>query len=971
MFVSLIMLSLIPVSMVQANEQSESEVDEQLEEQRYHLKLNEWQNQGLDSIAHYEQSIPPSAFINIDDEELLPSSQSNGYEDSVFYWRNQDSLTVEVEVDKEGLYEIGFDYLPQGDSIIPIEGAIQVNGEYPYSESRRIVFPSYWKNETEDFKTDRSGNEIIPRQVRLKEWQHLKAEDSQYLYKRPLQFHLNEGKNTITLNNLRGEMLVGNVYITSVKQVQTYEEYLNSFSEAEQQEGLIKYQAEHPSEKNNSYIRPMATEDPAVTPYDLDRLYLNTLGGDSWNTAGQTVSWEVEVEKTGFYRLSFKALQDKASNAPVYRTLLINDEVPFEEVEQYQFKHSKKWYNETFSNNEGDPYWFYLEEGKNKISLKADTSPHARVIFTIDDVMQEIDELSLSIRKLTGNQQGTRDWDIEEYIPGIDEQLLEWANLLEEEMAYLMSLNNGVESTEISSMKIAIDKLKKLAAEPDEIPSRLTELSTGSNSAAQFLGNIRTQLTNQPLLLDQFYVHGDVRLPDAEADLWTKTKDSTLSFFKSFTEENLATSDVSEDTLEVWVNRPRQYVELLQNMTDQNFTPETGIKVKYSLMPDESKLVLASAANTQPDLAIGISNWVPYELAIRGAAVDLRQFDDFEEVGQQFSPGAFLPLIVEDNVYALPETQDFFVQFYRKDIMEELNLPIPNTWDEVTEILPELQRYGLNYYTPLAEESAFKAFQTTSPFIYQFGGKIYQEDGLGAAIDEDKALEGIQFMSDLSTIYSMPLQVPRFYNHFRYSTLPIGVAPFGTYVELTTAAPEISGWWDITPQPGIEQEDGTVERWAAGSGQASMIFDGNEKEEEAWELLKWWMSTETQTEYAVTMQTLFGPEYMWNTANLEAFEELPLPEEHKDVILEQWEYLREVPKTPYSYMVEREISNAWNRAVFDGENVRASVDDSVILINREMRRKLEEFGYMENGEVIKPYPIPTIEKVEGWLEVNE
>ncbi|MFG6150147.1 extracellular solute-binding protein [Halobacillus sp. B23F22_1] len=968
---SLIILFLIPQPAAQANGDDEIDVDEQIEEQSYHLELNEWKEQGLDSPAEFEQAVPPSSFTESNDGELLSSSDSQGYGDRVFYWRNQESLTVEVEVKEEGLYEIGFDYLPQGDLIMPIEGAIQVNGEYPFAESRQIEFPSKWKNESENFEKDRSGNEIIPEQEPIEEWAYVKAEDSTYMYKRPLQFHLEEGKNTITLQNLRGEMLVGDVHVTSPAQIPEYESYVDNYPDAEQQDELKTFEAEHPSEKNSSYIRPSATEDPSVHPYDRKNLLLNTLGGDSWSEPGQTVSWEVEAEEAGFYQLTFKTMQDNESESPVYRKVLINDHVPFEEVEQYQFGFSKEWVNETISSDEGEPYLFYLKEGANKVSLKADPSPHANVLFTIDEVMQEIDELSLSIRKLVGNQQASRDWDIEEYIPGIDEQVLAWSDKLNEEVKYLLDLNNGAESTEIASLKIAIDKLKNLAAKPDEIPNRLTQLSTGSNSAAQLLGDISMDLSAQPLSLDRFYVHGESDLPDAEAGFFTKTKDSVANFFQSFTQDNLATADVEDDTIEVWVNRPRQYVELLQNMTDQNFTPETGIKVKYSLMPDEQKLVLASAADTQPDLALGISNWVPYELAIRGSAVDLREFDDFSEVGQQFSPGAFLPLVIEDGVYALPETQDFFVQFYRKDIIEELDIPVPDTWDEVTGILPELQRYGMNYYTPLAEESAFKPFQTTSPFIYQFGGSLYEEDGIGTTIDEERALEGIQFMADLSTIYSMPLQVPRFYNHFRYSTLPIGVAPFSTYVELTTAAPEISGWWDITPQPGVEQEDGTVERWAPGSGQASMIFDKSGKKDDSWELLKWWMSSETQTEFAVTLQTLFGPEYMWNTANLESFEQLPLPEEHKEVVLEQWEYMKEVPKTPYSYMVEREISNVWNKVVFDGENARASVDDSVILINREMRRKLEEFDYMDNGEVVKPYEIPTIEKVEGWMESNE
>ncbi|MEQ6377853.1 extracellular solute-binding protein [Bacillaceae bacterium S4-13-56] len=965
---SIFVLLLIPHTIVFAQENSSAE---QVIEQRYHLILNEWLKKDLDSIAPFERAIPPSSFTNIDETDLQSVSESHGYGDRVFYWRNQESLTIEVEVNKAGVYEIGFDYLPQGNLIIPIEGAIQVNSQYPFSESRRVLFPAQWKSEQEDFEVDPLGNDILPEQVTIDKWLHLKVEDSGYLYKRPFKFYLEKGTNTISLKNLRGEMLVGNVYITSPTEIPSYEAYQISYPDAKQQGELQIYEAEHPLEKNSSYIRPVATDDPSVEPYDVDKVQLNTFGGESWYDPGQTVSWKVDVEKEGFYQLSFKVLQDRTSVAPVYRTVMINDKIPFLEMEQYQFPYNKNWYNETLSNDDGEAYLFYLEKGENKISLKADPSPNGRVIFAIKDVMKEIDELSLQIRKLTGSQSAERDWKINEYIPGIDQQLLDWADTLQQETDYLLSLNNGEDTLEIVSLQMAIEKLKNLAAEPDEIPERLTELSTGSSSAAQLLGDVSTDLNAQPLLIDRFYVHGDnVSLPEPEAGFFTKSKNAIVSFFKSFSQDNLAISDVDDDTVEVWVNRPRQYVELLQNMTDQIFTPQTGIKVKYSLMPNEQKLVLASAADTQPDLAFGISNWVPYELAIRGAAVDLRQFDDFNEIGKQFSPGAFLPMIVEDGVYALPETQDFFVQYYRKDILNELNIPIPNTWDEVTQILPELQRYGLNYYIPLAQESAFKSFQTTAPFIYQFGGDLYKDNGFGTTIDEEAALAGIQFMADLNTIYSMPLQVPKFYNDFRYSTLPIGVAPFATYVELTTAAPEISGWWDITPMPGKEQEDGTIARWAPGSGQASMIFDGD-KTDKAWEVLKWWMSTETQTDFARSLQMLFGPEYMWNTANLEAFKQLPLPDEHKKVIIEQWKYLYEVPKTPYSYLVEREISNVWNRAVFNGENVRSAVDDSVILIDREMRRKLTEFGYVKNGEMVKPYPIPTIEKVKGWLEGNE
>ncbi len=964
---SLLLLLLMPHTTIHAEtgdliEQS----TEQLIEPHYRLVLNEWENNNLGSTALFERAISPISFENIDELQLVQAAKSYGYNNSVVYWDNEQTVSFEVEVNQSGLYEIGFDYYPLGDLIMPIEGAIKVNGEFPYFESRRIVFPVDWENEVNKFELDRYNNEIVPNQKPIERWYQMKATDAKHFHARPLKFYLEAGKNTISLSNLKGEMLVGNAYITSLKQVPTYQEYIGE-SNQDVVSTLYTIEAEHPLKKNSSYIRPFAVNSISVYPYDTKRSLLNSFGGESWSVSGDTVTWEINAEEEGYYHLSFKAFQNKQTGAPVFRTLLVNGTIPFQEVEQYRFDNSKKWYNETFSDESGEPYKFYLNKGTNTLTLKADASPFGRVIFTVEDIMKGIEQLSLSIRKLTGNQlDQNRDWNISEYIPGIEESLLEWADLLEQERTYLNEISGGKESTESVSLRISVDKLKALANKPDEIPFRLSELSEGSNSAAQLLGNLMIDLQKQPLLLDRIYVHGEEELPKANASFFARAKDSIVNFYYSFTQDNMAVSNVEEGTVEVWVNRPRQFVDLLQHMLDQKFTPETGIKVKLSLMPSENKLILASAANSQPDLALGISNWLPYELAIRGAAVDLRQFDEFATVGQQFSPGAFLPLIVEDSVYALPETQDFFVQFYRKDILDSLNIPVPDTWDDVVSILPELQRYGLNYYTPIAGAVAFKPFQTTAPYIYQFGGDLYKEDGIGTLIDSEEALRGIQFMTELNTIYSTPLQVPNFYNHFRYSTLPIGIGTFSEYVQLTAAAPEISGWWDISLHPGVKQEDGSVARWATGSAQASMIFEGDLKEE-AWEVLKWWMSTETQVEYARSLQTLYGPEYMWNTANLHAFNRLPWPDEFKATILEQWEHLREVPKTPYSYMVEREISNVWNKVVFDGENIRSAVDDSVITIDREMRRKLEEFGYMENGKVVKPYTIPTIEKVERWL----
>jgi hypothetical protein len=67
-------------------------------------------------------------------------------------------------------------------------------------------------------------------------------------------------------------------------------------------------------------------------------------------------------------------------------------------------------------------------------------------------------------------------------------------------------------------------------------------------------------------------------------------------------------------------------------------------------------------------------------------------------------------------------------------------------------------------------------------------------------------------------------------------------------------------------------------------------------------------------------------------------------------------------------MQERELSNIWNKIVFDGVNPRVAIDSSIIIINREITRKMEEFGYLKDGVRVKEFEIPSIDTVRRWME---
>ena len=419
----------------------------------------------------------------------------------------------------------------------------------------------------------------------------------------------------------------------------------------------------------------------------------------------------------------------------------------------------------------------------------------------------------------------------------------------------------------------------------------------------------------------------------------------------------------------MWVNRSRQYLEIMQKMIDEDFTAQTGIQVDLALMPDQNKLILANASGDAPDIATGINYAVPFELGIRGAVKDLTELSDFVEVANRFEEGLLVPATIGDGIYALPETMNFWVLYVRTDIFDKLGLEAPDTLQDVKNLLPSLQMRGMNFYYPTAGMLAMRNFHGTTPLILQNGGSLYTQFAGDSNLTSEESVAGFRELTELFTIYNLPKDIPNFYQHFRNGSMPIGIADYSVYNLLLNAAPEIANSWEIYMVPGTVDEEGNVLRYSAGGAESTVMFTSDpDREEKAWEFMKWWSSAEVQAAFGQTVQITYGSSFLWNTANREAFAMLPWKTRDKETILAQAEWINESPRLPGSYMVEREISNAYNSVVVDGKNLRRTLDNAVKRINRETERKLEEFGYNDaNGNVITPYEVPTLERVREIL----
>ncbi len=880
------------------------------------------------------------------------------------------TLTLPFTLAQAALAQLRILYqIEKGTLLSPIL-SVSLNGKTPFVEALSIDVALNWLSDTSHFPLDSYQDESLPAQTVDSNNRLLDFYDNLHSSALPLKFAFEAGDNTITLTNVSStKMTIKKMWLVPVIDQPDYATYSKGLSAGTQDPIVID--AIRYASKNSSFIRLSSYGSPSVSPYSVKTKLLNIIDGVAWNKPGQSVTYKINVKTAGAYALSVHYLNDK-TDYQVFRSILIDGTIPFKEAQSYAFDYtgSGSWNVETLQSDTKTPYLFNLSAGDHTITFMAESEPINPSLTTIRNLIAHINAFALDIRKITGRDiDRERTWKLTTFLPETQKNLESYKILISSLITQLAQYApNGISSSALSYLLKAVVKLDKMLEKPDELPLYLDDLYSATGSVTEMLGNTLTSLNGQALSLDGFAFYNGKQPIAKNASLWEEASSSVLSFVNSFTSKKyIAKKDPK--VLNVWVNRSILYVDTMQKLVDQTFTPESGIKVKISVMPDVNKLILANATNQAPDVALGLPSYMPYDFAIRGAAYQLSSFPDFWKTVGQMPAGSMVPYVLNEQVYAIPETLDFHALIYRKDVFENINLTVPDTWQDVIDMLPELQRYGMNFYHLTAGGTALKWYYQTSPFIYQFGGDLYAKDGYSSDIDSAKTVAGLKFMTDLFIKYAIPEQVASFYNGFRFGSLPVGITDFSTYLQIKNAASELTGLWALAPYPGIKNDQGDVVRWDIVNGTAGIIFKSTQYAQQSWDFMKWWTSTDTQTSFAYSLQSTYGPEYVWLSSNLEAVKNAPIEAADKQVILQQFKWINDVPRLPGGYMLERSLSDIWNTTVLEGTPIRVAIDMQKITVDREIKRKMIEFGYLNaDGSIAKPYVIRGVDWIQAQID---
>lgn len=884
--------------------------------------------------------------------------------DGILWTQEEGSVTYEFDVTEAGLYNIQLTYYPDTSGTQTILRNVYVNGELPFDDCEDITINRLWADDNKDWLMNTSGNQAAPTQVQMEGpgVAYIDSADCDTLGN--YVFYLKKGINTVTLESTQAKLGISEIALVPASKLLSYEEYLAKCKNEKNAEvisannvknGAVIIQAEDAAVKSSSSLSPNNDRTSVKTqPYHSTYIIYNTIGGENWASAGQSITWTADVEEAGLYKIGIRFKQSMNRGFYSARYLTVNGQLPFREAGQIEFDYDPDWQT-AFAGSDEEDYYFYLNKGTNTITMNATLGDLAEAVDLASASVENLNNLYRELTAVTGSDPDKyRDYQITSYVPNM-------VDVLEVEYTRLNAVVDMFGETMSSANKTSsvvdmMNSMIKLIKKPDDVAEYLGDFNTKLSALGEWINSIN----NLPLELDYLMVTGDgYNLPKAEGGFFANLAHNWNAFIGSFSNDFKVHAEGSDNTqknqLDVWVaTDTRKQYDIIQKMVNSYFL-DSNYEINLSMVGGDTVLP-ATVAGEGPDVVLQSSYSQPTNFAYRSAAYDLTQFDDFEEIFKRFPADTRNFLEYEGGVYGLPDQLSFPVMIYRTDILESMGLEVPETWDDLVAMIPYLEAENMsiylasNEYLTLGGGTSSTTVPVNSIFLsmlYQQGYELYNEEHTRTLMGDVEHMmvfkEWTEYYTNQGLNYSINLAT-----RFRTGEIPLAVVDY-TYVNtLNVSAPEIAGKWSIAKMPGTLKADGSVDHSAACMIGTCFIVSSTVAKDgmanEAWEFLKWWTNADTQINYSTELKAENGEAAEFPVSNMEAIENGGLNEEFKQVVLSLLDDLRAEPQIPGGYITGRVIRNAFTSVVTNNTD---PVDTLYILldeIDSEIDSKRTEFG---------------------------
>lgn len=855
------------------------------------------------------------------------------------------SSLFNISISEDALYKIGLYYKPIDNAIVNITFDLKLDGKNPFDEAKRLTIPRIWKDSP--FETDADGNQFVLEPKQSEDYcYHVLSDISGWTADNYL-FYLTSGEHTVEITAVEGSFKLDYLVFESPETPQSYSAPKDK-SEFYTGEDIV-IEGEKALYKNSFWLSPSAnTTSTKVSPKSPLNDVINFIGGSNWSKAGDTIAWETPEVKAGYYKIGFSYMQDSVIGGSVYRWLKVDGKTPFREAEEIPFKYCYDFENYSFSDSKGSPYLIYLTEGKHTISLMATPGKMQEVTSVLNSVTSLISDIYLDIIMITGQTIDTsRDYDLFNQVPDMENRLKKIYNGLLKSKNLLIKYTGNETGSHISVINGMLRVTNEMLDNKFYAHKYVTSFYSNYSSVAATLN----ELKSVPLSVDSITLCSPAKeAKRKDISVFEKISFSVKRFIYSFVKDynGVSKEDNKTDSLEIWVNWGRDQAQVLNSLVQTSFIPEYKIPVVVKVV--NASMVQAVLSGKGPDIFLQHSRSEPVNLAMRGVLYDISQFEDIDKVLKNFSPDADIPYRYKDGLYALPDTQTFYLMYYRKDIFEKLGLTVPKTWEEFARVSTQLSRENLYTWIPYTQitdmtqaNTGVGSLSLFPSLVLQKGLSFYTKDQKSSTLTSEPMTRAFTEWTDYYTKMKLPVSMS-FYNRFRTGDCPLGIDIYTTYTTLKAAASEIDGLWGVSELPGTVLKDGTVSHASSGGGTACGILKSTKNPNASWEFLKWWTSANVQLSFSNNVEAILGPSARVAVSNTDAFEGMSWDVDMRNDIILARSRVREIPEIPGSYYLSRGIDHCFWNVVNSNKKPKNMLLQWGAEVNSEIERKWEQYS---------------------------
>ncbi len=672
----------------------------------------------------------------------------------------------------------------------------------------------------------------------------------------------------------------------------------------------------------------------------------------------------------------------------------------------------------------------FFEEGvEYTIYFECSLGDLKQYIKRVEDSLTIINACYLRILQRTGAEpDANQDYSFLEYMPEVLVSLLEQSKELTNVADELEALC-GTNGSHIATLDTVARILSLMGADGGEA------IAENMSNLKSYLGTLGTWINDSKtssMMVDSIQIvpsDSDADdIPEAKASffesLWFEISSFIYSFFTDYDKMGLTEdTDDSDAAVSVWLAMGRDQSQIWRSMIDAKggFTDTYGKGVALKLVTSGT-LLPSILSGKGPDVYMGLDSGSVINYAIRDAIIGVSGnagnltdeqnavfanyvyrdqngnesysaemlsdeeaaarnltlvSNSFESASNEevFADAALRTLTLCDVTYGIPMTMSFAMMFYRMDVLGQLGLEVPETWDQLLATLPMLQSNNMTIGVSYVSALDFMIYQMGES-MWKYDTDEYDSKWHGAEINlgSDVALEAFDFVCSLYTEHSLPVSYDTA-NRFRTGEMPIAIGDYiSIYNSLVVFASEIGGLWEFASLPGsIFTDDNGVEQYSYDSlagVTATVILNGAQKSTDtllaAWQFMQWQTSREIQASYGNSIVALIGPAAKYETANKLAINDLSWTAKEKAAITDQMNHMDAIVNYPGSYIISRYMKFAFLDAYNDQVPPNEAMTSYLEAINSEITRKRDEFSkYLNSMTTLEEMGLEEVPKKES------